>query len=326
MSGQRNLRNRIQLGIPALVVVGALSLGACSAKSDNSTVGVGKASTTVAQKSTSTSTGGNKPTGAAVEPASLLPVDADAPDGYKTITPLCDATDAAANSEDATPDETYRSPIVFSTPDAWVARGLGTGGSGSVMGTDAYVEYELESGKRIKIGYEWDGHTMDGEIADENGEPWKTFDYESSVGDKTTTITYDKVATVTIKDQDVDLYYRDPAQAPDDLSKAQYKARINVVELPKSQTEPGVSDVRSFVVTIEFDPAETEVTQDVIEKIVGSYSMPTCTWDDLLKTEEVRLQMDLNGDGKVRTVADTQKEIQDQLDNLKKDKSQDSSS
>lgn len=318
MIADRAHRIRLRRGFPALLAVAALSIGACSASSDKATTDSGKSSTTAAGKSTSNSSTDTKPTGDAVEPTSLLPIDADAPDGYRMVTPRCDATDAAAKADDATSDEIHRSGIIFAVPDPWKSMGSGSAGSGSVMGTDADVDFELTSGERIEVAYDWDSRTMNGEIADATGKPWKTFDYESTTGDDTTVITYDKVATVTIGDQDVDLSYRDPAQAPDDLSEAQYKARIDAVELPKSAQMPDVSDVRSFVVTIAFD-ADAPVTQDVVEKIVGSFSMPTCTWDELLASEELRLQIDLDGDGKVRSAADAQKEIQEKLDDLKKE-------
>lgn len=193
-----------------------------------------------------------------------------------------------------------------------------------MMSTDADVEFDLESGEGVTVGYEWDAHTMDGEVADSSGQPWTTFDYEVTTADESTMVSYDEVATVTIEDQDVELYYRDPSQAPDDLSMAQYKARINVLEMPRSQMETDVAMVYSVVVTIEFDPAESTVTQDVVETIVGSYSMPSCTWDDLLEEQELLLQTDLNGDGEVTSATDTQAELEDTLNDLEQQQSQDS--
>ncbi len=185
------------------------------------------------------------------------------------------------------------------------------------MGTDGDVEFDNESGEEVTVSYEWDNRNMSGEVSDSGGRPQKSFDYEIIKADGSTTVTYKKVSNLTVGDQDVDLYYRDPAQAPDDISKAQYKARINVLELPRSPTEPDVAMMQSVMVTIEFDPAASAVTQDVISTIIGSLSMPSCTWDDILEEQELMLQMDLNGDGKLRTAADVQKEVEDQLNDLK---------
>lgn len=306
--------------------MGALSLGACSAGGNNDAGDFGEVSSATVGTSDANPSEDNTTTGAAGEATSLLPVDAVAPTGYTMVTARCAATaataatDAAAKSDSATPADVHRSPIVFAVPDAWSAMGSGTGGSGTVLSNDADVEFDRESGERVTVDYEWDDRTSDGGIADSSGRSGKTFDYDVSTADKTTTITYDKVATVTVGDQDVDLYYRDPSQAPNDLSKAQYKARINAVEMPRSQMEPNKTTVQSFVVTIEFDPA-TAVTQDVVETIVGSYNMPTCTWDDLLEEEELTLQIDLNGDGRIMSMADIQKQLQDQMDALEKTRS-----
>ncbi len=245
-------------------------------------------------------------------------MDGDAPDAYRMVTAKCPATDGASKADDATNAERYRSSIVFAVPESWESMGLGTGGSGSVLGTHTTLNFDTESRERVKIEYDWDTFTVDGGVADYQGKPWKSFDYDIVKDDKTTTITYDKVGTVSVGDQDVDLFSRDPAQAPDDLTGEQYKARIKVLEVPRSTTEPDVSWTHSIVVTIEFGPKVPEVTQDILEKIIGSFGLPTCTWDEVLKTEELRLQLDLDGDGKVMTPQEYQKELQEQLDEMQK--------
>ena len=133
---------------------------------------------------------------------------------------------------------------------------------------------------------------------------------------------------MTIEDQDVDLYYRVPAQAPDDLTQAQYKARINVVDLPKSQSEPDVSDVHSFVVTLhrvrpcrKGGHAGRYREDRRLVRTCRAAPGTTCSRPKRYVSKWTSTVME-----RLRTVADTQKEIQDQLDNLKKDKSQDSSS
>jgi hypothetical protein len=315
MNGLQDLRTQLRRLVPALIAVGALTLGACSSSSDDTSTDAGQESSTTTLSTDSESPDDTEPMIEA-EATALLPIDAEAPAGSTMVTADCTATEEAAQLDDAPPADVHRSPIVFAVPDTWAPMGSGSGGSGSVLGTDTDMDFEVDSGDRITIDHEWDSFTMDGEIADFDGDPWTSFDYESSTGDETTEITYDEVATVTIEDQDVDLYYRDPAQAPDDLTTAQYKARIDVAELPSPMAEPGATRTYSLVVTIDFDPEDATITQDVIEAIVGSYNIPTCTWDDLLQEQELLLQVDLDGDGDVMTQQEAQQELQEQLDDL----------
>ena len=50
-------------------------------------------------------------------------MDADAPAGYTMVTARRDATDAAAESDDATSADVHRSGIVFAVPETWSAMG-----------------------------------------------------------------------------------------------------------------------------------------------------------------------------------------------------------
>lgn len=315
----QDLRIPLHRAIPAIIAVGALTLGACSSSSDDTDTEADETPATQAQESeTEPSVEEEEPVGSA-EMTALLPFDAEAPAGSTMITADCDATEEAAQAEDATNAERYRNPITFAVPDTWSPMGQGSGGSGSVTGTDTDLSFDDESGARVTVDHEWDSFTMDGEIADSEGEPWESFDYESSSGGETTTITYDEVATVTIEDQEIGVFSRDPAQAPDDLTQAQYKARIEVFEAPESQFEPDATRVHSFVVTIEGAVDDPALTQEVVETIIGSYNIPTCTWEDLIDEQELLLQLDLDGDGDVMTTEEMQQELQEQLEELQED-------
>jgi hypothetical protein len=322
MPGPQDLQIQLRRAIPAIIAVGALTLGACSSSSDSADTEPDEAPAPQAQDTdtdTNTDTdasGDDEASVASAEATPLLPIDADAPAGYTMVTADCAATDEAAQAEDAPTADRYRSPITFAVPDTWTPMAQGSGGSGSVLGTDVSLDFDTEATERVTFDQEWDVYTTDGELADDVGDPWETFDYESTTDGETTVITYDEVATVTIDDQEIDVFYRDPAQAPDELSMAQYKARVAVFEAPLSQFEADVTRVHSFVVTIEFDPAATDVTLDVVEEIIGSYTIPTCTWEDLIEEQELLLQLDLDGDGEIMSAAEMQAELQEQLEEL----------
>ena len=318
MHGSRHLRIRPHRAIPAIIAVGALTLAGCSSSDSTDTEADEAPAPQVQESDTETSVEEEAPITSA-EAVALLPFDAEAPSGYTMVTAECPDTDEAAQAEDATLAERYRTPITFAVPETWSPMGQGSGGSGSITGTDVELDFDTDSGVRVTVDQEWDSFTMDGEIADDSGEPWESFDYEWSSGDETTMITYDEVATVTIEDQEIALFSRDPAQAPEDLTQAQYKARIDVFEAPRSQFEADATRVSSFVVTIEFAADDATITQDVVETIVGSYTIPSCTWDELIDEQELLLQLDLDGDGKVKTTAELQQELQEELEALQED-------
>lgn len=248
--------------------------------------------------------GSDLPEGVAI---SHLPFDGEAPSGFRMITDECQAGEGDAD------DDGYHSPFVFAVPEDWTIRGLGSGGSGGVLGTGVDVTFTTSAGDDVTVGYDWDTRTADGQIADWDGEPWTSFDFDSQVGDDKTTIEFDEVATITIDEQEVDLFYRDPSQAPDHVSGEEYRARVAVMDLT-SMSDPDAVNEYTFVVTITFPSDAADVTQDVVETIVGSLSIPTCTWDALLVQEETYRNVDLDGDGQVRSIEDSLAEMQADLE------------
>ena len=323
MHRPQDLRIPTRRTIVALLAVGALTLAGCSSGDDSADdQAADEPMTTQAQESDTDPTVDDEAEVVSAEAIALLPIDADAPDGTTMITAECPETDEAAEAEDAPTADRYRSPITFAVPDTWTPMGQGSGGSGSITGTDWDLSFDDEADERITVDHDWDPLTADGEIAGPDGEPWESFDEESSKGAATTEITYDEVATVTVGDQDVDVFFRDPAQDPEELTTAVYKARIEVLEVPRSSLEVDETRVHSFVVTIEADAENPALTQDVVETIIGSYTIPECSWDALIDEQELLLQMDLNDDGDVMTAAERQQELQDQLEELQDDQEQ----
>lgn len=310
----------LRRGLPAFLVVGALALSSCSASSgDTTSAGDGKRSTTVApggssKKSTTTLAG--KKAIASGKADLLLPLDAEAPDGYRMITTQCDMN--APTDKGVEGNERYASPIVFAVPTDWTSMGKTSGGSGSVTGTGIALNFDTPKRDRVKVEYDWDQRDENGKVLSYDRKIWKSIDYDSKIGDSSTTITYDNVAKVKVGKQDVDIFYRDPVQSPKHISDEQYKARIDVAEFPHRFDASRGTQTYSFVVTVSFDSDATEVTQKDVESIIGSFSMPTCVWDDLVVKEETDRNVDLNGDGKIKSQEEVQQELMDKLDELKK--------
>lgn len=242
---------------------------------------------------------------------SHLPFDVEAPSGYRMVTDECQAGDDA-DEEDGS---TYHSPIVYAVPEDWVTSGRGSAGSGGVLGTDLDLTFTTDTGDKVEVELSWDSRGADGEITDWEGEPWTTFDYDSQVGDATTRIEFDEVATITVDDQDIDIFHMDPAQAPEHVSDEEYRARVAVADLTAMHDPDGVNEYTA-VVTVTFSSDATGVTQDVVETLVGSLGMPTCTWDDLLVREETFRNVDLDGDGEVKSQDEALAEMQEELDAL----------
>ncbi|MEO6988080.1 MAG: hypothetical protein ABI239_05465 [Aquihabitans sp.] len=251
------------------------------------------------------------------EPVSHVPFDGEAPDGYRMITGDCEANAEAAAEAEAAGEYDYQSAIVFAVPEDWDGWGRGSGGSGGVTGTDVDLKYNTSASGEVAVEYEWDDRGPGGAIYD-GSEPWESFDYESIDQDSVTTIIeYEQVGSIDIQDQTVDLFYRDPSQAPDLVDGEEYKARVSMFDIPNSLSADGM-DQYSVVFTITFDENTAQVDQDVIEAIIGSVSMPTCVWDEMLLVEEVMRQADLNGDGDVKSMEDWGAQMQKDLEDAAK--------
>lgn len=209
--------------------------------------------------------------------------------------------------------------ITYAVPESWRAAGRGRGGGSSMVGTDEDLTFGLDdsdgSRGRVKISINGDSRHADGSITENNGEPWETFDYDSMIGDDSTTITYDSVATVQAGDQEAELFYLDQDQAPNHISRTEYKLRLEALKLPHLNMENQYELMGdSFVVTFEFDKEDTPLDQEMVETIASSFVLPECTYDLTLLDAELMLGLDLNNDGHIRDADDVQEELAEMLE------------
>lgn len=311
--------NRTRTRAFAVLAAGTLLLAACGGGDDEpeATDDAGELATPAGEQDESTDDAGDGD-GEVVEGVAIshLPFDVEAPSGFRMVPAECAADDDSADSDD---EETeYQSPITYAVPEDWASSGRSSGGSGGILGTDVDLSFDTGSGAGVNVDMEWDSRTADGEIADWEGEPWTTFDYDSQVGDSTARIEFEKVATITVDEQEIDLFYRDPAQAPDHVSGEEYRARVAVVDLTAPFETGGVNEY-TMVITIEFPSDAADVDQDTVETLLETLSMPTCVWDELLIDEETFRNVDLNGDGEIRSQEDAIAEMQEQFESLRQE-------
>lgn len=251
------------------------------------------------------------------EATSYLPIDAAAPSGSRTVAESCGPDDDdvdVADGEDPWPK--HRSPVLFAVPDGWRNIETSSNGSGYLVGNDVRMRFSTESKDKVEVGFKWDQRNLADEITDPNGDPRTTFDYDSTRGDSSTVIEYDKVATVSIGDQDVDLFYRDPSQAPDHVSGEEYQARVTVMDVTNPEPSSSGTATSSFVLKITFDSDATDMNPDLVESIISSFSLPTCQWDKELLNQEFDRQIDLNGDGVVESYEERQAEQAKRMDEM----------
>lgn len=248
------------------------------------------------------------------EAVSFLPFDAAAPSGHRTVTDACGSNEGPLDDEN--PWLNHRSPATYAVPADWGNIETSSGGSDVLVGNDVRMRFRTDSGDKVDVGYEWDIRNMDGEITDYNNDPWTTFDYDSSRGDSSATIEYESVETVSIGDQEVELFYRDPSQAPDHVDGEEYKARVKVMEVTNPDPNSNGIDIESFVVTISFDSDATDMTPALVESIISSISIPTCEWDEELLRQEALRSIDLNGDGEFKSQEEVRAEQSEQFDEM----------
>lgn len=250
------------------------------------------------------------------EAVSRLPFEPNTPADFEQGVATCDVPKDAPDPEPGTRHPTW---ITYAVPTSWDARGWGSGGSGGATGTSESLSFSTDGGSgnssEVEFSLDWEQRDQEGNLTHFDEETLDSFDYESSIDDDTVRITYEKVGTVTVGEQDVELFFRDPAQSPKHVSRPQYKARVMAFEWPQPHRE-GALMPESFVVSVDFSAENPAVTQDVVESVLTSYAMPACTWDDIIDTYELMMQVDMNGDGEVRNAEDLQKEMQETLEEL----------
>lgn len=263
----------------------------------------------------------------APDPVRSLPDETVVPSGFRMMPASCepgrpDDPERTEESNDDTaqgeePD--YSTWITYAVPESWDQASRGRGGGSSLVGTDEDLTFRLDesdgSRGRVKISVNGDSRHADGSITDNSGDRWETFDHDSTVGDDSTRITYDNVATVSAGDQEAELFYLDQAQAPNHISSTEYKLRLEALKIPHRNMENEYELMGdSFVVTFEFDKEDTSLDQATVETIAESFVLPECTYDITLENAEMLVGLDLNNDGHIRDSDDVQEEFQEMME------------
>lgn len=323
-------RRLFRRGLPAVALVAALGLSGCGGGDEASSASDGDDTTEeVADDVVPDQTPDSEEPGDAdaPDPVAVLPFETDVPSGFRMLPANCEPggpndpeRPKGESSESDDDDEAkYSSWITYAVPEDWEAAGRGSAGGGGVTGTDEDLTFRTGEGDRgkVKISVDWDNKDFEGTITDSSGDPWETFDYDYSIGDNSTTITYDNVATMQVGDQEADLFYLDPAQAPDFVSQTEYKVRLSAFELPR-QGASGAYELmtESFVATIEFDEEEAALDQETIESLVESFVLPECSYDHALESAELLLNLDLNDDGHIRNADDAMAELEEMQEEM----------
>ncbi|MGB6057837.1 MAG: hypothetical protein WBF71_06195, partial [Microthrixaceae bacterium] len=268
-----NVNSRsIRRGLPVLALAAALGLAGCGGGGDDASSDTTAKSGSEGSSQTEQNTSSEEDESASgskefPKPVVALPAEIEAPSGYKALPASCspggDNDPKRTSSADAAGDDEqslelkYATWITYAIPEGWGIGGRSSGGSGGVTGTDVdrtfIVDPENSSKGSVNIAVDWDDRNNDGQITDWNGDEWKSFDYDSKVGDDEARITFDKVATVEVGDQSADLFYMDPSQAPEHESATQYRVRLTAFELPSKISMSGDNELApySFVVTFK---------------------------------------------------------------------------
>lgn len=221
-----------------------------------------------------------------------LPEATDPPAGYARIPAMCETEDGGAW-------------ITYAVPEEWEATSRGGGGSGSPLSTSLELGFDLSSGGGVSVDLEPESRQPDGTIVGSDGQPFESFDYDYSIGDDSTTITFDSLGNVTVGDQEIEVWVAPRDQAPDFLSTTEHKARFEVASTPNPA--PGDDDgymPASYVLTVTHDPDDVDLDDETVTTLVESLALPACTIDEVQVTQEVRFGEDFNGDGEVATAED----------------------
>lgn len=231
-----------------------------------------------------------------VPPRFHLPAAADVPSGFEMLPAACD------------PPEGEGTWITYAVPEAWENTSRGSGGSGSPLSTSTELGFVRPDAGDVSVDVEPENRMPDGTILDGSGEEWESFDYEittySDDGETTDQIAFESRGTVTVGEQDVEIWVADQAQS-EMLRSTQAKARVEAADLPN----PAIGDddklaPASFVVTISWDADAGEVDDGTMGSILRTLTMPECTRDRIVAQSEVQLGVDLDDDGEVATVED----------------------
>ncbi len=315
----------IRKKLPPLLLASILGLSACSG--DNTESSSNNANSSNNEQTNEQPLDEADATTNAPDPVKILPDQADVPTDYRMLPATCedgrpdDPERSIESNDDTAEDEEpdYSTWITYTVPETWDTAGRGRAGSGGVTGSDEDLTFKHDDGNgakgRIKISVNWDSKNAEGTITNNSGEPWETFDYDSTIGDDRTTIIYDNVATLQAGEQETDLFYMDQSQAPNHVSNTEYKLRLEAFQLPHQNIDGEYELLtETFVATVEFDQDDLALDQETVETITESFVLPQCSYDYALEDAELILGVDLNNDGHIRDADDIQEELQEMLD------------
>lgn len=232
-----------------------------------------------------------------VPPTFHLPATAEVPPDFEMLPAVCDSPDR---------DGTW---ITYAVPADWDNTSRSSGGAGSPLSTSTELGFVRPDAGDVSIDLEPENRMPDGTILDGSGEEWESFDYEittySDEGETTTEVTFESRGSVTVGEQDVEIWIAEQSQAPDELRSTRAMARVELADLPN----PAVGDddkVRpaSFVVTISWDAEDGDLDDGTMGRIIESLTLPDCSRERIVAQEEVQLGEDLDGDGDVATAQD----------------------
>jgi hypothetical protein len=140
---------------------------------------------------------------------------------------------------------------------------------------------------------------MDGDL------PWESFDYKvDSSTTSTTRVEFTEAFVVNVGDQHVSVHVADQDQSPDYLTETRHTGRIDVADIISyAGVEDGLRRV-SYAVSVDHDKDGVALTDDAIGALLASVSLPECTWDNVLISEERLHGVDFNGDDVIATIED----------------------
>ena len=209
----------------------------------------------------------------------MLPNVTKTPEGFTTI-------------EDACAAESGGGVITCAVPDAWDNSGGGNaGGNGDLEGSVDH-RFTTPDGE-ITIEIAGDRRDEEGQVLNGSNEPSESFDYEYSIGDRTTQVEFVSVADVSLEFQDVEVFSVDEATYPDAIDGEEFRVRF---EAFNSEWDLGGIE-QSAVMTITAPTGA--VDGKLLETIVASMQLSECAQRSIIVGQELISSADLDGDGKV---------------------------
>ena len=234
------------------------------------------------------STDGDDPTGSdrTGTIAFMLPDAAETPAGFARIEDQCTADSGGG-------------VVTYAVPDDWDTTGGGSAGGGGDLAGSIDHRFTTPDGE-IRIEIAGDTRDEEGHILDAANEPSESFDYEYTIGDRTTQIEFASVMTVALEYQDVEVFSVDEATYPDIIDGEEFRVRF---EAFTSEWDQGGMEQTSVM---EIAAPSGAVDEELLETIVASMQLNECATRSIIVGQEMISSADLDGDNKVSDVEDLQ--------------------